>query len=196
MVTKRTLIAAAAVLFGMTAAWADPLAATDPIGEWMVAKGYARIKVVDCGGKLWGVVAWEQTPGIDNKNPDQTVRGRPTLGMPILIGMARSKPNQWDGQIYNSEDGHTYSANISLANPDTLKVQGCFLGFLCGGENWSRVPPEAIPAPPPSATSNQRPTPPKPSNARTANAKAPDPVNDVCLRLFGPTGLPHESGLK
>ncbi len=76
-------------------------------------------------------------------------------------------------------------------------MQGCFLGFLCGGENWSRVPPEAIPAPAPLPTSNQRPTPPKPSNVKPGNAKPADPpVNEVCLKLFGPTGLPHQSGLK
>ena len=47
--------------------------------------------------------------------------------------------NQWEGQIYNSEDGNTYSASITLSDPNTLRVQGCVLGFLCGGENWTRV---------------------------------------------------------
>ena len=79
-----------------------------------MAKQYARIKIVDCDGRLWGVVAWEAQPGIDNKNPDRALRSRPTLGMPILLGMTPTKTNQWDGQIYNSQDGHTYSANISL----------------------------------------------------------------------------------
>ncbi|HEY5217132.1 MAG TPA: DUF2147 domain-containing protein [Pseudolabrys sp.] len=88
--------------------------------------------------------------------------------MPILLGMTRSNLNQWDGQIYNSEDGNTYSANISLLNPSTLKVQGCFLGFLCGGENWSRVetPPEPIPLPP---VRNQ---PPPPKNRNTTGKPA------------------------
>jgi len=158
----------------------------DPTGEWLVAKQVARIKIADCNGRLWGVVAWEAQPGVDRKNPDPNLRSRPTLGMPILLGMTRSKLNQWDGQIYNSEDGNTYSANISLLNPSTLKVQGCFLGFLCGGENWSRVetPPEPIPLPP---VRNQ---PPPPKNRNTAGNQPPT-TDDVCLRLFGPPGLPH-----
>ena len=117
----------------------------DPTGEWLVAKKVASIRIADCDGKLWGVVASEANPGTDSKNPDPKLRSRPTLGMPILLGMARSKYNQWDGEIYNSEDGHTYSANIGLVSANVLKVQGCFLGFLCGGENWTRVEGQALP---------------------------------------------------
>ena len=167
----------------MAAAAAQPTGTLppDPTGEWLVAKAVARIRIADCQGRLWGVVAWEARPGIDSKNPDPNQRNRPTLGMPILLGMLRTKPNQWDGEIYNSEDGRTYSANISLANPDTLRVQGCILGFLCGGENWTRVQPSSVPvAPPNSRSMNARPT-----------APAANPSDDVCLRLFGPARLPH-----
>ncbi len=138
------LYAALAVwLMAAGAATAQParISAPDPTGEWLVAKQVARIRIVDCDGHLWGVVAWEATPGVDRKNPDPNLRTRPTLGMPILLGMTPNQydKNKWEGEIYNSEDGHTYSANISLPDPNTLRVQGCFLGFLCGGENWSRA---------------------------------------------------------
>src|SRR5262249_48302050 len=55
-----------------------------PVGEWLVADRVARIKIVDCNGHLWGVVAWEARAGTDTKNPDPKLRNRPTLGMPIL----------------------------------------------------------------------------------------------------------------
>lgn len=113
-----------------------------PAGEWMVAKGEAIIRVVDCGGQYWGVVAWEQTPGsTDAKNPNPALRKRSTLGMPILLGMSPRAGAQasWNGEIYNSEDGRTYQGRISLTAPDTLRVEGCVLGFLCGGEDWHRV---------------------------------------------------------
>lgn len=171
----------------MTAAATQPTGtlSPDPTGEWLVAKALARIRVADCQGRLWGVVTWEVRPGVDSKNPDPNQRNRPTLGMPILLGMVRTKANQWDGEIYNSEDGRTYSANISLANPDTLRVQGCVLGFLCGGENWTRVQPTNMPAaqPPNSRTTNRRPASPA--------VNPSDPSYDVCLSLFGPTRLPH-----
>jgi uncharacterized protein (DUF2147 family) len=207
-ITKPLTTALAVWLVAAGAVTAQParISTPDPIGEWLVAKQVARIRIVDCDGHLWGVVAWEATPGVDRKNPDPNLRTRPTLGMPILLGMTPSQDNKnkWDGEIYNSEDGHTYSANISLADPNTLKVQGCFLGFLCGGENWSR----ADTADTPTGTSSQK-TPAKPpttrkttgTGARPASADKtastqPESSDDVCLRVLGPAGLTHERGLK
>jgi uncharacterized protein (DUF2147 family) len=118
------------------------LAAPSPTGEWMVAKGEAIIRVVDCGGQYWGFVAWEQNPGgLDAKNPNPALRSRSTLGMPILLGMTPRAGAQatWSGTIYNSEDGRSYDGRITLSAPDTLRVEGCVLGFLCGGEDWHRA---------------------------------------------------------
>jgi uncharacterized protein (DUF2147 family) len=119
---------------------ATPALAADPTGEWMVANGHAKIKIENCGKGLWGVVSWEQRPGgRDIKNPDPAKRDRPTLGMPILLDMQPSEPNEWAGHVYNAENGKTYEAHISLTNPDSLRIEGCVLGFLCGGESWTRV---------------------------------------------------------
>lgn len=208
IITRPFYAALAVLLMAAGAATAQPagISAPDPTGEWLVAKQVARIKIVDCDGRLWGVVAWEATPGVDRKNPDPTLRTRPTLGMPILLGMApkQDNKNKWEGEIYNSEDGHTYSANISLADHNTLKVQGCFLGFLCGGENWSRADTMDTT----TGTSSQK-SPAKPPNARKTTGTASRPASadktagtqqessdDVCLRVLGPAGLTHERGLK
>jgi uncharacterized protein (DUF2147 family) len=163
----------------------------DATGEWLVAKQIARIKIVDCDGRLWGVVAWEAAPGTDGKNPDPNLRTRPTLGMPILLGMQASKPNRWEGQIYNSQDGHTYSASITLVDPATLRVQGCFLGFLCGGENWTRVETQDTQGIPPAQK-----TPPKSTTGRKVTTAQPEPPEDVCSKVLDPSGLAHERGLK
>lgn len=182
-------------LAAMSAAWADnPVSTTPPAptGEWLVAKKLARIRIVDCDGRLWGVVSWEKQPGIDSKNPDPNLRARPTLGMPILLGMAQSKADQWDGRIYNSQDGHTYSANIKLENPDTLRVEGCFFGILCGGENWTRVDPADIS----NGAQTQNP-PPKKKGRAAANTPPQTPTDDdVCLSILGPAWLSHQRGLK
>lgn len=112
--------------------------ATEPIGEWLVTDGYANIRIEKCGDQYWGVVSWEQKPGTDINNPDPNKRNRPTLGMPVLLAMKATQPKRWDGQIYNSENGKTYTGNISLASPDVLRVEGCLLIF-CGGQDWTRV---------------------------------------------------------
>jgi len=119
---------------------AAPAAAGEPWGEWLVAEKSAQIRIVDCAGALWGVVAWEKDPGgVDEKNPDLAKRTRPTLGMPILLGMKPIAPGKWDGTIYNSENGKTYSGGIRMNDDGSLRIFGCILGFLCGGETWTRV---------------------------------------------------------
>jgi hypothetical protein len=59
--------------------------------------------------------------------------------MPVLLGMRADGARQWTGRIYNSEDGQTYDGHIRLTGPDTLRVEGCVFGFLCGGETWTRA---------------------------------------------------------
>lgn len=195
LIQKLQLVGAASAVWlaATCAVWAYSPAGTlspTPTGEWLVANKLARIRVVDCDGQMWGVVSWEMQPGVDSKNPDPTLRSRPTLGMPILLGMAQSKVNQWDGQIYNSQDGHTYSANIKLKQPDILSVQGCFLGFLCGGEDWTRVDPANAPVAAPARTE-----PPPKKNRPTATVQPPTD-DDVCLSILGPAWLSHQRGLK
>lgn len=157
--------------------------AEDPTGEWLVKEKIAAIKIENCSGQMWGVVSWEKKPGgVDVNNPDPGKRRRPTLGMPVLLGMKPTLPNRWEGEIYNAQDGKTYAARISLANPNVLRVEGCLLGFLCGGEEWTRMNPEARPGArrtgqPPSTTPESKP-------------------RDVCSRLTELSGSAHQRGLK
>jgi uncharacterized protein (DUF2147 family) len=117
--------------------------AADPTGDWRVADGVANIRVAQCNGNVWGAVAWEKTPGgRDTNNPDVSKQARPTLGMPILIDMKKKAGvDQWEGQVYNAKDGQFYSATITPVSNDELEIKGCVLGFLCGGETWTRVGP-------------------------------------------------------
>lgn len=126
-----------------------PAFAVDPTGDWRVADGVANIRVAQCNGSMWGVVAWEkEAGGRDTNNPDPAKKTRPTLGMPILIDM-KKKPgvDQWEGQVYNAKDGKLYSSTITPTGTDRLEIRGCVLGFLCGGETWTRVGP-TIPSSP------------------------------------------------
>lgn len=96
-IIQRLRLVGAVWLAAVCATWAATPTGTippAPTGEWLVVKKIARIKVVDCDGQMWGVVSWEMQPGVDSRNPDPTLRSRPTLGMPILLGMAQSNVNQ------------------------------------------------------------------------------------------------------
>jgi uncharacterized protein (DUF2147 family) len=181
-----------------------PALAADPTGDWRVADGVANIRVAECNGSMWGVVAWEKEPGgRDSNNPDVSKQNRPTLAMPILIDM-KKKPevDLWEGQVYNAKDGQFYSSKIKPVGSDQLEIQGCVLGFLCGGETWTRV---AGPIPSSPVNSMAKGAAPKTFGARTAPSGAPkttgslnpaprihgqklatngqpaDPVGDICL---------------
>jgi uncharacterized protein (DUF2147 family) len=163
-----------------------PALAADPTGDWRVADGVANIRVAECNGSMWGAVAWEKTPGgHDKNNPDVSKQSRPTLGMPILLDM-KKKPaaDQWEGQVYNAKDGQLYSTTIRPIGADQLEIQGCVLGFLCGGETWTRVsgpiPSSQIS---PSQTSASQGSP-SPTNSM---AKGPATTTGVVPKAAAPT---------
>src|SRR5438309_5903030 len=164
--------------------------AADPTGDWRVADGVANIRVAECNGSMWGVVAWEKTPGgRDKNNPDVSKQNRPTLGMPILIDM-KKKPgvDQWQGQVYNAKDGQFYSSTIRPIGSDQLEIQGCVLGFLCGGETWTRL---AGPIPSSPANSMAKGSPKGPAGAppKTA-APAPAPAAPKTTGAVNPAPAP------
>ncbi|MBV9459969.1 MAG: DUF2147 domain-containing protein, partial [Bradyrhizobium sp.] len=100
------------LLLGTGISTATTALAADPTGDWRVADGVANIRVAQCNGSMWGVVAWEKEPGgRDTNNPDPAKQSRPTLGMPILLDM-KKKPgtDSWEGQVYNAKDGQTYAS--------------------------------------------------------------------------------------
>jgi uncharacterized protein (DUF2147 family) len=182
------------ILFGVFATSAAPALAADPSGDWKVADGVAHIRVAECSGNMWGVVAWEQEPGgVDEHNPDVSKRSRPTLGMPILINMKKKAGvDQWEGEVYNAKDGKTYSSTIKPIGSDKLEIQGCVLGFLCGGETWTRMAGPIPPSPAASVAKGAKtPVAPKTTGAMTATTKMPAgqkqtvtttaDVGDICL---------------
>ena len=173
---------------GLVTAGVAPALAADPTGDWKVADGVANIRVAECYGSMWGAVSWEQEPGgHDTNNPDVSKKNRPTLGMPILIDMKKKAgADQWEGQVYNAKDGQLYSSTITPTGTDQLEIKGCVLGFLCGGETWTRVAPPIPSSPANSMAKGTK------SNAKTAAspqttgsigaAKKPgDAVGDICL---------------
>lgn len=154
-ITTRTLTYCG-ILFsaGLFSAGLAPAFAADPTGDWKVEDGVAHIRVAECGGSMWGAVAWEKTPGgIDKNNPDATKKTRPTLGIVTLLDMKKNAANdKWAGQVYNAKDGKFYKSTIKLGDTaDELEIEGCVLGFLCGGQTWTRVGP-SIPSSPSNLT--------------------------------------------
>jgi uncharacterized protein (DUF2147 family) len=95
------------------------------LGEWLVEDGAARIAIQPCGSNVCGSISWSKEGG--------------ELGTQILRAMKPTGPNKWEGTIYDPTTGRSYSSNISLRSSDSLRVEGCVLGVLCGGQTWTRA---------------------------------------------------------
>jgi uncharacterized protein (DUF2147 family) len=186
----RHLFASAAIiaLSAVSALAAEP----SPLGDWLVKDGYANIRIDNCAGKLWGIVVWEKEPGIDSENPDPAKKSRPTLGMPVLMGLAPTKPNRWEGEIYNSQNGKMYGANISVVDENTLDLEGCLVWPLCQTQKWTRVktpPANATPLPPIGPTKSA------PAKGTKNAAPAQPAQSDVCARVAAEQAAVPANGL-
>jgi len=119
--------------------------AAEPTGLWLTQNGDAHIRVAKCGANMCGTIVWlrdatdpatGQTP-LDSRDLDTTKRDRKIMGLRIFA-MAPDGSGAYGGPIYNTDDGQTYPAKITLRPNDYLEIRGCS-GQLCGAELWSKV---------------------------------------------------------
>jgi len=122
--------------------------AADPRGTWLTENGRSKIKIADCSGALCGTIEWLKEPNdpetgrakTDKNNEDAGKRARPLVGVTIVLGMKPNGTDKWAGQVYNPEDGKTYSGNITMQSANALKLEGCALGgLICRGQTWTRA---------------------------------------------------------
>lgn len=153
--------------FGLALALAAPAAAqqNDPVlGIWATQE-QAEVTVAHCPAGLCGYLSRIVIPeehagssdkiaeiGIENlkdmNNKDPALRGRPLLGMELLILGKQLSPVAYEGEIYNPEDGNLYYGKLELMDANRIKLTGCALVILCQAQEWYRVPdPPPVPTP-------------------------------------------------
>jgi len=141
------------VLVGTFSATALADAAGNKIhGLWVDNKDPDRQKfavmVEDCGSKVCGSLYWLKKPlsssGLpkrDKHNPKDTLRDRPLCGLQILTGFQPANEALWqDGEIYNPDDGLTFSSTMRLSPEGTLKIRG-YVGISLFGKTLEWVRP-------------------------------------------------------
>ena len=113
----------------------------------MTPEGKGKVRIVNCGGALCGSLIWlkepidpdTNKPKTDKENADASKRGRPLLGIEIVLNMKPSgTPDEWDGQVYNSRDGQTYSGSFTITGANTAELKGCVAVVICKAETWTR----------------------------------------------------------
>lgn len=105
-------------------------------GVWRLDSGKVTVRIAPCGASFCGVIVGlakpldkKGRPKVDRKNPRESLRNRPLIGLTILANMKPAGENKWRGTIYNADDGKTYSSYMNLSGRN-MKVKGC-VGPFC-----------------------------------------------------------------
>jgi uncharacterized protein (DUF2147 family) len=148
MTTLRN-VAVTLCLFTLAVLVVAPAHAADAAGVWFTAEQKSKVRITNCGGALCGALIWLKEPNdpdtgaprTDKNNPDASKQGRSLIGVEIVLGMKPSStPNQWSGDVYNAEDGKTYSGAFTMTGPNTAELKGCVLGgLICKTQTWTRA---------------------------------------------------------
>ena len=161
-------------------------ASADPTGYWMKpdAERESKIQVFKCGkakSMLCAKIIWLKEPNDsrgkplhDIRNESPSMRGRSIVGLTIFSGLAPSAPSTWTGKIYNPEDGHTYSATLTVLSRKQILLKGCKAWLLCGEKQWLRTsaPPEELTPTAPSEGAQQIEASVTPQNPPSASSNA------------------------
>ena len=147
-------LAALAMVVATTHAASQAGTAADPRGRWITANGNLEVEIAACGDALCGTVT--KVLGNHSMSSDgaamDPVDARPALGMKLLhdflpkaSGKANEPPSEWSGEIYNRENGKTYSCRMSVsttANAAGELVLHAYVGVPLFGktQRWQRAP--------------------------------------------------------
>lgn len=144
-----TPLAALLACLPLAAALAQPVAAPAQAGRWVTESGNLEVDIAPCGDAWCGTVTRVianrsmSAPGSDMQAADS----RPALGMVILTGLRPGSEGVLDGQIYNRENGKTYSARLTPDGADQMQVRA-YIGMPMLGKTqlWRRPAPASTPA--------------------------------------------------
>lgn len=127
------------VILSMLALLSQTAMAAEVFGKWATQKKQAEITIRPCGAEICGVISQETIPGgVDDKNKDLKLRGRPMVGVQLFRLKETIKAEKWEGELYNPQDGNMYKGQLIMLNDSHVKLEGCILIF-CLGETWSRI---------------------------------------------------------
>jgi uncharacterized protein (DUF2147 family) len=134
----------AALAVSAAASASGPAFAADPTGIWLSQDGDVKMKVARCGEAVCSTIFWLKEPNdkngkpkTDQNNPDTSKRSRPIIGSPIILPMKADGADKWSGQVYNAEDGKTYSGSFALSGASKADLKGC-VAFICKTKTWTR----------------------------------------------------------
>lgn len=127
----------------IAATFSTPVLAAEPVtGTWLTDAKDGLVEIAPCGtdlcGRLIRMLAPPKGPPVDRNNPDPALRDRPLLGLPVLTGFSPDG-KVWRGTGYDPKVGKSYSTTLERLGPNTLKIRGCLIAFLCRSAIWTKA---------------------------------------------------------
>jgi uncharacterized protein (DUF2147 family) len=111
---------------------------SDPSGTWLTQSGDTRVRIAKCGAALCGIIV-SSTYQKDTNNSDPKLRERSMVGVQMISDI-RPTGDGFSGQLYNPQDGKTYTGKLKVMSPNTLQLSGCVLGgLICRSQTWTKA---------------------------------------------------------
>lgn len=131
-------VQAASVIVGK---WRTPTQAEMSISSCVEGHcGYiSRVVITEELRAKYGDDVKDVTVVTDAKNKDPKLRNRPIQGLQILTLRESADGRNFEGEVYNPEDGNTYNGYLEVVDANTLRLKGCALMFLCQEQMWTRI---------------------------------------------------------
>ena len=116
------------------------------VGLWWTDDKRAKIEIYKKGEEYWGKIVWlkdpldeDGKPIRDANNPDEEAAKKPIVGLNLISGFTYSRGKWVDGDIYDPDNGKTYSCVIKLKG-SKLEVRG-YIGMPMFGRTvvWTAV---------------------------------------------------------
>ncbi|MEO7547185.1 MAG: DUF2147 domain-containing protein [Ramlibacter sp.] len=134
------VLAALAISTFVPFAVAQP--APQQLGRWITESGNLEVEIAPCGDAFCGTVVRVianrsmTAPGTEMAAAD----ARPALGMTLLRDLRPGGDGEWKGEIYNRENGKSYSALVTAPATDQLAIRA-YVGLPLLGKTqvWRRA---------------------------------------------------------
>jgi uncharacterized protein (DUF2147 family) len=112
------------------------------VGIWLTENGDSRVKIFKTGHQQYRgeIIGLKNPPNngqaTDRNNPDEALRGRPILGLPIIEKLIY-KDGKWYGEIYTPKKGKSFDATFSV-HRGNLTVRVSYMGFS-REKTWTKI---------------------------------------------------------
>lgn len=125
----KSILLAAGLMLGATAALADPIE-----GVWKTQPddgSYAYVTIAPCGANYCGTITRTFKPEGEYKSEN--------LGKPIVIDMAPKGNGSYEGKVWRPSNNKIYIGKIAL-NGKAMALSGCVMGgLICAKQAWTKL---------------------------------------------------------